>query len=110
MNDEITIGDKYGPAMEIADQAEADAYYEKCVEHCMRFGKTRAEAEAIEKQNLRYYAVYYSHEIRARVERLYRCAHPVFGTIAANGAPSPEEAFNKGVELGEKMQDSHASN
>jgi hypothetical protein len=35
MNKDITIGEKYGPAMEIKAQAEADAYFEQCVEHCM---------------------------------------------------------------------------
>lgn len=45
--DQITIGDKYDPAMKITDQAEADAYFELCVEHSMRFGNDRAEAERI---------------------------------------------------------------
>ena len=34
--DQVTISDKYGPAMEITDQEEADAYFEACVKHCMR--------------------------------------------------------------------------
>jgi hypothetical protein len=95
MEGEITIGDKYGPAMEITEQAEADAYFEECVQHCMSFGKTREEAESIERQNLGYYAGYYDNDTRLRVERLFRCAHPVFGQ-AAKGTPTAEEAFEMG--------------
>ena len=102
MSDKITIGDKYGPAMKITDPAEALAYYEQCVEHCMRFGNSRERAEGIEKSNLGYYAGYYDEETRHRVERLFRCAHPVFGAIAKVGAPAPEEAFYAGVDAGGK--------
>ncbi len=98
----VTIGDKYSPAMKITDQGEADAYFEKCVRHCMTFGKTRVEAESIERQNLGYFAGYYSHEVRARVEGLYRCAHPVFGAIKYNGAPTAEEAFAAGLARGRR--------
>jgi hypothetical protein len=101
--DKITIGDKYGPALDITDQAEADEYFERCVRHTMRFGKTRAEAETIEKSNLGYYAGYGSSETRERVERLFRCSHPVFGSIAANGSPSPLEAFAAGVTRGKSL-------
>jgi hypothetical protein len=84
--DVLTIGEKYGPAMELTEQADADLYFEACVEHQMRAGGyPRAEAEAIERANLGYYAGYYTREIQVRVERLFRCAHPVFGkTVASN--------------------------
>lgn len=95
-NPAITIREKYGPAMDIMNQVEADAYFEQCCTHCMSFGKNRAEAEKIEKSNLGYYAGYYSHEIRARVERLFNCSHPVFGSIAENGPPSFEQALEAG--------------
>lgn len=101
MPDTITIGDKYTPAMAITEQADADAYFERCVEHSMlRFGKTRVEAEDIERANLGYFAGYYDHETRTRVEQLFRCAHPIFGSIAERGAPTPEEALAKGYEAG----------
>ncbi len=99
--DRITIGDKYGPAMNITDQAAADAYFERCVAHTMtRFGKSRDEAEVIERANLGYYAGYCSDEIREQVERLFHCAHPFFGAIATHGAPTAEHAFRTGVEIG----------
>ena len=75
----VTNGDKYGPAMEITDQVEADAYFEKCVRHMMSQGRSRDKAEQIERSNLGYYSGYYSNETMARVQRLFRCAHPVFG-------------------------------
>lgn len=97
----ITIGDKYKPAMTITDQADADAYFERCVEHSMQhFGKTRDEAEDLERSNLGYFAGYYDHETRARVERLFKCAHPVFGSIAENGPPTIHQALAAGVAAG----------
>ena len=90
--DQITIGDKYRPAMEITDPVEARAYFDACVEHCMRFGKTRAEAEHIERVNLGYFAGYYDSDVGQRVLQLYGAAHPIFGT----SRPTPEEAFEKG--------------
>jgi len=92
-------------AMEVQSQEEADAYFEKCVEHMMRIeGCSREEAIRIEKSNLGYFAGYYDSETRERVERLFRCSHPIFGSIAENGEPSPEEAFNAGVDLAERMK------
>ena len=103
MEKNITIGDKYGPAMKITDQAEADAYFEQCVQHSMSFGRTREEAESIERSNLGYYAGYCNTETRWRVERLFKCAHPIFGAIAEKGEPSPDEAFRMGQEFGAKL-------
>jgi hypothetical protein len=104
MPDRITYGEKYGPLMALTEQADADAYFAICVAHCMRFGKTREQAEAIERSNIGYYAGYYDHETRARVERLFRCAHPIFGAIAENGPPTPDEAFAAGRRRGEQVR------
>lgn len=103
--DDAKLGDKYGPAMELTGQAEADAYFEACVQHNLRLrakrglSADRAEAEKVERANLGYYAGYYSHATRERVERLFRCAHPGFGSIAQNGPPTAEEAFEAGVKV-----------
>ena len=97
----MTMGEKYDPAMKINDQREADEYFEKCVQHTMSFGRTREEAESIERENLAYYAGYWNHETRLRVERLFRCAHPVFGK-ASDGSPSAEEAFEMGLKHGKQ--------
>jgi len=81
MEKSITLGEKYGPAMKIESQAEADRYFEECVQHGMTFGKSRKEAEATTRENLGYWAGYYDDETQMRVERLFRCAHPFFGAI-----------------------------
>ncbi len=99
-----TIGEKYDPAMKIVDQKKADAYFEELVQHCIGFGKTRAEAEQIEHANLGYYAGYFDNETRERVEKLFKCAHPIFGKIAEKGAPSPKKAFEMGMKMGEKQK------
>lgn len=99
----VTIGDKYDPAMAIKDQAEADAYFERCVTHTMRYGKcTRQTAEEIERANLGYYAGYGDSNTRERVERLFHCEHPVFGKIAEHGRPSPEAAILAGVMMAKR--------
>lgn len=92
----MTIGEKYEPAMKIEDQAEADRYFEFLVGHTMGARPTtdRALAESIERQNLGYFAGYYDHATRERVEHLFNCAHPVFGSIAEKGLPSADEALS----------------
>ncbi len=99
---EITLGAKYDPAMKITDQSEADAYFERCVQHSMTFGNDRQEAERIERANLGYWAGYGSEETRRRVEKLFSCAHPIFGSIAEVGSPTPEEALQAGVDAASK--------
>src|SRR5688572_26718611 len=89
---------KYSKAMEITEQAEADVYFEELLQQTMVFGRTREEAEEIERHNLGYYAGCYDNETRERVERLFKCKHPVFGAIAENGPYSIEQAFTAGVE------------
>lgn len=100
----VTIGDKYGPAMEMNDEAEAAAYFETCVRHTMSHGSTRQEADRVEKANLGYYAGYYSNETRERVECLFNCSHPIFGSIAQSGTPTPEQALATGVARGKALR------
>ena len=42
----ISMGDKYGPAMEATTPEQAQAIFERLVGHAMSWGKTRAEATA----------------------------------------------------------------
>ena len=103
--EKISIGDLYGPAMGMMEQAEADSYFELLVERNMTFwAKPREEAEKIERDNLGYFAGYYSEETRERIEKLFRCAHPFFGAIAEKGPPTPEEAFNMGMDMAKKSR------
>jgi hypothetical protein len=96
MNKEITHAEKYNSAMKITDQGEADLYFEECVQHTMSWGSTREEAEQIEKSNLGYWAGYYSHETRVRVERLFRCVHPFLGR-AEDGQLGQSEIIEIGI-------------
>ena len=96
---EMTIGEKYGPAMKITSRKEAKEYLEECIQHTMRFfNKTRKEARDIELANLGYYAGYCDTDTRKRVEYLFNCVHPVFGP-AKSKIITAEEA----LELGMKM-------
>ena len=80
----MTMGEKYDPAMKITSQAEANEYFEACVEHTMRAcpdvmqaDDPRAEAERIERINLGYIAGYYSPETQERVKTLFGAEHPI---------------------------------
>jgi hypothetical protein len=87
--------------MAIEDLQLANRYFERCVEHMMRVRPCeRAEAEQIERAHLGYYAGYYSDETRARVERLFACAHPVFGAIETFGPMTPDAALRSGMDRG----------
>lgn len=71
-------GDGYDRAMKITDQAEADAHFALLVEESLVvFKKSRAETEQNVRDSLGYWAGYHSHETRERVERLFKCAHPI---------------------------------
>jgi len=105
-----TIGERYGPAMEIRGQAEADRYFKELVRWQMQEGGLdQAEAERIERANLGYYAGYYDNETRARIERLYSCSHPVFGPIAERGAPDPAEVVRLGMAAGKRGKLPHTT-
>lgn len=101
---DISIGDKYGPAMEIKTQADADAYFEQCVKHSMVcWGQSREDAECTERANLGYYAGYYNQETRERIEELFHCEHPFFGK-AKNNPLTPEQQLKIGFDLGAKLR------
>lgn len=100
-----TLGELYSPAMQIQDQASADACFASLVEYNMtRFGQSRADAEKEMRINLGYWAGYFDNETRERVERLFKCAHPIFGAISEVGAPTPEQAFELGRKMGENLK------
>lgn len=103
-----TIGELYSPAMKIQTQEEADKYYDELLLHAMTHNpenKSFEEIQAMIKSNLAYFAGYYDNETRERVEQLFQCAHPVFGAIAEKGPPTPEEAFQMGMDAGTKLKE-----
>jgi len=93
---------KFEQAIAVEDQDAADRMFEQLVQECIVENANMRRDEAIEtiKENLGYFAGYYSDDVRARVEKLYRCAHPVFGPIATTKPPTEAEAMALSVESG----------
>ena len=96
------ISETYDPAMRITDQTEADNYFEWLVQQRISSGLTRAEAETVERQNLGYYAGYYDHATRLRVEELFRCEHPLLPP-AREGEPTTEQCLAVGLNLARRL-------
>jgi len=95
----LTYGECLDPAMKITDAEDARQYlasYIKFQEENMQEASGKHTAEEICKINLGYYAGYYDDETRKRVERLFVCSHPVFGSIEKNGRPTADEALECG--------------
>lgn len=103
--DLLSYGDCLGPAMKITDEQDAQQYLadyiayieERRITHPEEAGRHSAEETA--KINLGYYAGYYDSETRERVERLFMCAHPIFGKIADHGQPTAEHAHSAGAKM-----------
>ena len=97
-----TIGELLKPAMNIVKQEDADQYLKSYIEFTQHDGSSflsNKEVEQICKSNIGYFAGYYSDEVRERVERLFNCSHPIFGSIKENGTITPEKAFQAGLRL-----------
>lgn len=103
----LSFDESTGPAMGIVDAEDASQYKAAYIAYTEKGitggGKT---AEEIVNSNLGYFAGYYSNEVRERVETLFNCEHPVFGSIKKNGAPTAAEAFHMGLVEGAKHQKS----
>lgn len=102
-----TLEELYDPAMLVTDPARsgvpvATEYLVALVARHRELWPDDGpeESEANVKSNLGYWAGYYSHETRERVEGLFGCEHPYFGSIAKNGPPTSEQAFMMGIALG----------
>lgn len=99
--DVLTYGECLDPAMKITDQEDADQYLADYIAYTKKAikkvpNKDGKSAEEICKINLGYWAGYYGNETMERVERLFKCSHPVFGSIKSNGGPTTQEAFECG--------------
>jgi len=100
--DDPTSGNIFGPAMEITDQAEADAWFGMIVDFVMKDRPCdRATAESITLQNLGYYSGYYGVETQRRVEKLFRTSHPIFGTVDGGRNLTANQALRLGGDLAE---------
>ncbi len=97
----LTFGEALGPAMNITEQDDADQYFKDYVSYQNRMLEKeprtdRLTAEDICKTNLGYYAGYGSEEMRKRVERLFRCSHPIFDSVESKGTPYVGKALSMG--------------
>ncbi len=96
----LTYGECLMPAMNITDEADARQYLSDYVAFIQKVldreprtdNQTAAQIAGI---NLGYFAGYYDHETRIRVERLFCCSHPVLGE-AKKHEPSRDECFAAG--------------
>jgi hypothetical protein len=105
----LTYGECLGPAIEITDQADADQYLQDYVAFIQKAldKEPRGDdmtAEHIAKVNLGYYAGYYSYDVMERVNKLFKCSHPVFGKVTAESRPTPTQAFEAGVKAGKQLK------
>lgn len=109
MSDEEWKG--YAEGVETTDQAEADEWFERAVSLCMREAPCdRATAEDIQRQNLGYFAGYYSRETQLRVEQLYGAVHPIFGPVGGDREPKTvDEAFEMGKRWAELAKERSSS-
>lgn len=95
------MGEAYNPAMKMTDEADALEYLEALIERSIRIWKqTPEEARKTQLSNIGYFAGYYGHETRQRVQALFGAVHPIFGETQ----PTPEEAFKAGYDLGKGKQ------
>jgi hypothetical protein len=97
----LTRDEALGPAMEITDEGEAQAYLEAYVAACAQDGIEREKALALARDNLGYYAGYYGIEVQRRVERLFGAIHPFFGPTCISY--TPEETVRLGMDLAESL-------
>ena len=89
----------YEVAMHISSEEEANYCLAKLVQLSIQEGRDKNEALQTHKENLAYFAGYYSNETRERVERLFKAEHPIFGKISEKGPPTVKEALLAGFNL-----------
>lgn len=90
------------PAMSITDQADADQYFNDSVAYLQEItGFEKDIAEKTIRTNLGYFAGYYDHPTRLRIEKLFSCEHPILGN-ASDGELTPQEIFSIGVKWGQE--------
>ena len=73
--------------------------FEVLVQDSMLHGKTREEAEKMERENLGYFAGYYNRDTMRRVNRLFKTRHPMI-----TPEMTEEEIFAIGKEVGRRLR------
>lgn len=97
----LTYGECLDPIFKITDKDDAMQYKQAYVDYTQNWLEKdpRSDdmtAEQIVNINIGYYAGYGSNDDRKRIEELFECSHPVFGSIKKNGSPTGKEAFECG--------------
>jgi hypothetical protein len=93
-------------SMQVTEQHEADAILELWVQYMARAAglpgevddEHRANSLLLARDHIGYYSGYHSIEVQARVERLFQCKHPIFGSV---NEPQTIPTFKLGLMLGE---------
>ena len=85
----LTYGECLDPAMMITEEADAEQYKADYIAYIQRFldqelREDDKTPEEIANINIGYYARYYDSETAARVQKLFKCSHPILGTIEKN--------------------------
>lgn len=97
--EKLTYGEALDPIFKITDAEDARQYKQAYIRYTEKFSQEFTKgntAESIVNTNIGYYAGYGSTEDRERIEKLFQCAHPVFGAIKDNAVPTSEQAFKMG--------------
>ena len=101
----LSYGDSLGPVFEIDNEEDAMAYKELLIEYHMRWSRdgkpdsppmTREQAIEVTNANVGYWSGYGTSTQMTRVQRLFLCAHPIFGSAV----PTDKEAYETGLAAG----------
>jgi hypothetical protein len=92
--------DLYDLAVNAWSKKEANSHFAMLVQRQFNRGVSAEIAANFIRTNLARYAAHGDDEMRERVERLYECAHPIFGAFKEFGAPKTEEIYQLGLNKG----------
>lgn len=84
------------PIFKIKDKEDAVQYKKSYIDYLKSKGYDDERASEIVNSNIGYYAGYGSNEDRKRIENLFLCSHPIFGSVKENGVPTAKEALECG--------------
>ena len=98
-----TNGDLYGPAMNIQSEAEATQYLVDLTHWTVRhFGGDYKTAWDKHLESIGYFAGYFDEATQARVEKVFKAKHPIFGSVkypfSGEAAFKAGQAFAEGGE------------
>lgn len=103
--DNLTMGEIFDIALKIKTKENASEYIHSYASWIKEKENVNLqEALRIAKSNLGYFAGYYSNKVRAQIETLFDCEHPIFGSIEEYGIPTNEEAYMLGVTGGTRIK------